>query len=143
VVNIDEYKANIRDFIKRQGFSCIYLISCDKGIPTKIGVASDICARLTSIQTGNWVKLGLKYIIWLPGKAASDRVEAELHRRYSEYKICGEWFDLDCTSLEGEIEIVARLLYPSLILVTHSEMIKYAMKKIDNRVDRILARMGL
>lgn len=143
MINIDDYKTNIRDFIKRRGFSCLYLISCSDGMPTKIGIASDIYTRLNALQVGNWVKLELQYILWLPGRAASELVEKELHRKYEDYSIGGEWFNLHYSNIYYEIDTIARVLYPSVTLATHSDMIEHARKKIDGKYDRVLARFGL
>src|ERR1700730_9171349 len=142
MINVDD-KANIRDFIKRKGFSCVYLISCEKGTPTKIGIANDMCQRLAGLQVGNWIKLEVTYIMWCPGRPVSERVESELHRRYESYNIGGEWFNLHYSNIHSEIDNVARILFPSIILTTHCEMIEYARKQIAGRYDRILSRFGL
>lgn len=143
MIDIGEYHANIIDVIKRRGFSCVYLISrSTAGTPTKIGIACDIYHRLLSLQVSTWERIDVQYILWFPGRAASQRIETELHKKYERHKIIGEWFDIHYSKVIDDVEPLARSLYPSIILSSHSEMIEYARKKIDGKYDEALARFG-
>lgn len=94
------------------------------------------------MQIGNWVKLEVKYLLWTPGRAAADRIEKELHSKYAEYNLGGEWFDLSWDEIESQVDITARVLYPLMTLSTHSEMLEYSRRMVDARDERILARLG-
>lgn len=143
MINIHDYSAKIRDYIKRKGFSCVYLVSCDGGRPTKIGIASDIYYRLNGLQVGNWIKLDLQYILWTQGSPVSTRVEAELHKNYGKYTIGCGWFDCHYTDIQCDVERVAKIFYPSLVPISHDGMIERARKSIDGRYDRELTKFGL
>lgn len=63
----------------------IYFIMC--GDLVKIGTASDVRARLSSMQTGNPAQMSLL------GEILGGRdVESDLHRRFGALRVRGEWF---------------------------------------------------
>lgn len=53
--------------------------------PVKIGKAEDVERRITQIQTGHYTRL--RVLLVLDGDH-----ERELHERFSEYRLVGEWF---------------------------------------------------
>ena len=76
----------------------IYLIqSLDNGF-YKIGIAKNPKKRIKQLQTGN--PETLKLIKTFESEYASI-IEKTLHRRFSVYKLSGEWFNLD-SSFESE-----------------------------------------
>jgi len=63
--------------------------------PFKIGVSKSnkgVAKRLSTLNTGNWVQLGIEYIS--PQIPEPYDVELYLHKNYSKRKIKGEWFEL-------------------------------------------------
>lgn len=71
-------------------YEMIYFIQAgDKG-PIKIGISSDsvVKKRLSALQTAHYLELAL--IGHVPG---SRRGEARLHRRFSDLRLRGEWFE--------------------------------------------------
>lgn len=70
----------------------VYVVGC-AGHPIKIGMAVDPLGRLKSLQTGFPHRLRIYAQIFAGSDAA--RVEQECHRRLSEYRLNGEWFDYD------------------------------------------------
>ena len=71
----------------------IYFISDEKG-SIKIGVASDIEKRLSSLQTGNPNPLKVKRLIRIKG-VNDYEAERALHDHFKEYQLTGEWFKED------------------------------------------------
>lgn len=68
----------------RAGF--VYFIQAASG-PIKIGRAADARVRLAEIQTGSHEELVL--LATVPGGRV---VERQLHQRFAEHRIRGEWF---------------------------------------------------
>lgn len=65
----------------------LYAIQRGEGGPIKLGVAKDPDSRKKTLQTGSPEKLiGLAAWKALPGD------ERELHKRFAEHRISGEWF---------------------------------------------------
>ena len=64
----------------------VYVIRA--GGPIKVGVAKDVAARLSTLQTGNPYRFELLYVI--PG---GQDLEWQLHRRIESDRMEGEWFD--------------------------------------------------
>ena len=58
----------------------------------KIGIANDVAARISQLQTGNPNKIEL---VVCYGFVNAAPVEAVLHQRFSKRKRLGEWFELD------------------------------------------------
>lgn len=67
----------------------VYLIQ--SGEFTKIGIAQDVRARMSNLQTGHPRPLELLGAVEVANCA---KAEAELHGMFSAQRITGEWFDL-------------------------------------------------
>lgn len=65
---------------------CVYFIQAGLG-PIKIGYTTDIKRRLPSLQTSTSKKL--RVLATIAGRVGLER---ELHRRFHEHRISGEWF---------------------------------------------------
>ncbi len=69
--------------------SVVYFITAHKSRKVKIGYARNLKSRMATLQTGNHSPL--KVLHTLPGGAG---LEAQLHGRFSDDRIQGEWFRL-------------------------------------------------
>jgi predicted small secreted protein len=69
----------------------IYLIKESENNYYKVGVSSNITQRIKQLQTGfaGTIELIEKY----PSEY-SHKIEKSLHRKYNQYNIKGEWFNL-------------------------------------------------
>lgn len=67
--------------------SVVYLVECGPGGPIKIGFTDDAYRRLSKAQSDSPYELRL--LATMPG---GPELEAELHARFGEYRIRGEWF---------------------------------------------------
>ena len=65
----------------------VYFVQAERGGPVKIGVTDDLDRRLSMLQASSAERLVVIYA--LPGDR---RTELELHKRFSEHRIRGEWF---------------------------------------------------
>jgi len=65
-----------------------YVVRLGSDGPIKIGKAIDVDARIAKLQTGCPEKLQVIKVI---GK----NIEAELHKRFADYRKHGEWFEAD------------------------------------------------
>lgn len=78
----------------------VYLISCEVGDSKryKIGYTrNSVEKRIKQLKTGNSNDLFLEKVFvskW------GSKIEAILHRKFSQYKISGEWFDLNQQQLD-------------------------------------------
>jgi len=73
----------------------LYIIECQGFY--KIGIASDIEARLAQLCTGNPFPLVVKTIYKFEN---ADPVERAIHQRYKEQRKRGEWFELSYDDLK-------------------------------------------
>jgi hypothetical protein len=80
--------------------SVYFVQSGSKGGPIKIGVATNVQARLSGLQTSSHAKLTLIGII--PG---GEDVERKMHARFRKYHINGEWF-----AFEGKLALFVERL---------------------------------
>lgn len=64
-------------------------------LPVKIGKANCVKGRLSTLQTGHYTDLEL--LLTLPG---GYEVERELHNRFADKRVRGEWFNLTSDDLE-------------------------------------------
>lgn len=63
--------------------------------PVKIGISGNVQSRLASVQTGCHRRLEVLAAFSIPDRDSARRVEAEIHRLGSHWRLEGEWFDLD------------------------------------------------
>ncbi len=68
-----------------RGVSLVYIVGTRAAV--KIGRTTDIASRMVRFQTANLERLQLLAI--MPGGA---ELEAELHKRFADARINGEWF---------------------------------------------------
>lgn len=68
--------------------SFVYVLQGDRPGPIKVGYASDVRARIATLQTGNPQELHLLHVV--PGDPA---LEWALHKRLRRHRILLEWFE--------------------------------------------------
>ena len=79
------------EWLVDSGAGKIYFIQGRDGTPIKIGKAIDPNARLLQLQTAHTEPLRLLAVI----ESGGLKLERELHRRFSQYRVHGEWFRPD------------------------------------------------
>lgn len=74
----------------------VYLVECNGAY--KIGIAKDLKARISSMQSGSPLPLTLIHSIQTP---EMEILEAKLHNHFAHKRFeLGEWFDLDTSDVE-------------------------------------------
>lgn len=86
---------------KKRGY--VYFISDNNG-NVKIGVSNEPAGRLKTLQTGNGARLNLLTCIRGGGWK-----ESQLHKRFAEDRINGEWFILS-PQIENYIKAIKKSL---------------------------------
>jgi len=66
----------------------VYFVQAIDGGPVKIGVTADVTSRLAGLQVGSPQELCILAVIPAVGRAC----EVELHDRFAESRLHGEWF---------------------------------------------------
>jgi hypothetical protein len=80
----------------------VYIIQAGDTKYYKIGITSgSIGKRLDSLQTGNHLKLNIIHTYYSNN---INKLEKELHERYSDKRSIGEWFILEDTILKNLIK---------------------------------------
>lgn len=72
----------------------VYFISDGQG-HMKVGVASDIVTRLSSMQVGNASELQVVHLIQTETLSEAYRLESKIHDALQHSRIRGEWFRFD------------------------------------------------
>jgi hypothetical protein len=65
----------------------VYFVQMGDDGPIKIGFATDVQARITTLQTSSPHELVLRKVV--PGTVAKER---EFHQRFAQTRLKGEWF---------------------------------------------------
>ncbi len=78
----------------------IYFILNEDSQAIKIGLAKDVEKRIETLQTSNPVKLELIKSIQVKSKKEAQGLEKQLHEKFSELRIIGEWFSAKTELLE-------------------------------------------
>lgn len=75
--------------------------------PVKVGITSNLNARLSSLQTGNYNRIAYMRTFRLPSRALALEIEKAFHDRYADLGMCGEWFGFCAKeALNGLCDIV-------------------------------------
>jgi len=99
-----------QEFVKKQGFHSLYLVTTDDGSPVKVGIAADPMERFAALQTANFVSLRMHRFWWMPGRKITVRIESAFKDHFQAHNIRGEWFDLSLSMAEAFIEASIRSL---------------------------------
>lgn len=86
--------------ISREQKEFVYFIKATNNL-IKIGVTKNVESRLKSLQTGSPGKLEL---IGSIETAKAYELESELHEKYRELRVSGEWFNIGLSEVSKEIE---------------------------------------
>jgi len=89
------------------GRDVLYVIGQPGTSIVKIGVTRNVSSRLKSLQTGSPVPLAVLW--WHPG---SYDLEENLHAKFSEYRLAGEWFDFGVEEPDVLTELAVQRLRP-------------------------------
>ena len=84
-------KNNSNPRLETSGGFYVYMIQKGYG-SIKIGVAQNPELRLKTLQTGNHGELFLIAKFPCTGRAEAYLLEADLHKRFSNFRLKGEWF---------------------------------------------------
>jgi hypothetical protein len=86
--------------------SYVYAILDSKNNCLKIGKANDVTLRMVDIQIGNPTELKLIATIPCFSENHAFAVESELHRKYSNLYVRGEWFKYDDSILKEFVSFI-------------------------------------
>lgn len=75
--------------------SNLYVVADEEKSVLKIGVANNINERIKKLRTGNHLNLEVIFEFNKLG-----HLEKEIHRRFSEFRLTGEWFKYDETIIK-------------------------------------------
>lgn len=84
---------------------CVYVIQSQSGA-VKIGIATDVSARLSELQTGNHETLTAVYRLEVENRQKALALESLLHQRYANTSMRGEWFRVNAEQLIADMRFV-------------------------------------
>lgn len=91
-------------------FGYIYIIGGSSSVPPyKIGYSCDPKRRLKDLQVASPVELKCYYVAHLRQK--TKKSEKKIHKELKDYKVRGEWFDIDINHIVN----IIRIMYPDCI----------------------------
>jgi len=106
---------SLRDWIPLQRKNTngyVYLIHCKETTFYKIGISKNYYgARLQVLQTGCPFELEMIYVIHSNDHC---NLEKELHDKFEDKRVRGEWFDLDEASLDTAIKYLEDTHQPQM-----------------------------
>lgn len=76
----------------------LYILQCD--VFFKVGIAKDVNARVSSMQSGNPKKITIKRVY---STKLARKAERKAHEKLSNYKVSGEWFKCDLELVEESV----------------------------------------
>lgn len=137
-IDISQYTPKKRRFLRERGRCCVYVVGPVRGMPSKIGIAMDIVARMSSIQSGNWTDMVVHSLVWTPGKLVALRVEERVHeilKRAGKW-VTREWFNVPPEWAQKAIDCVVREDFPAeMRFSTHEQMLAYLQRQSIDRRD--------
>jgi hypothetical protein len=122
------------------GKAAIYAIGPERGRPLKIGMATNIFHRFTTLQISHWERLWIHYVVWTQGKLVAGRIEKECHKILIQNRIRGEWFDIPAQLACDTMHVAADRL--KLNLTPHKRLcqqIEHEKKREESVWDDLLS----
>ena len=124
-------------------YHAVYVITAH-GSPCKIGIASDLERRLSTLQVSSPDKLSAAFAIWFQTMGSARRIERAAHVRLKEKRLRGEWF---AVGPDEAIDAIANCIADAkLPYVAHADLIEHrrlvfearhrAIKENDARLSR-------
>jgi len=80
----------------------IYVIKNPENDRVKIGVSNNVEKRLKTLETGAGTKLDLVYQSIICSNAFD--IENTVHKHFQEYRVFGEWFEIDVNKVINYLE---------------------------------------
>lgn len=106
----------------------LYVMKCDRF--HKVGIASNVQKRLTSIQAVNPLPVKVRHTRLFSSRLYALMTEAQAHKALAAYHLHGEWFTADF----DHIKRILRLIYP----VMAANERRYAAEKAEyDRQERL------
>lgn len=92
--------------------------------PVKVGVTSNLKSRLSTIQTAAPAKIELAFDFGIPDRAYAEKLERELHKVLANWRVHGEWFDIN--PLHALLQITQHLDKHLAASITSDEILAHA-----------------
>lgn len=92
------------DYEKKDKSQSVYLIICDECV--KIGVSTQ--TKIRTRHLGTKIPFAVKRVLFFNVENMY-KVEKELHKKYEEKRMNGEWFDLSPSDIEETVEHLKRI----------------------------------
>ena len=99
------FKANVIESVLPQDNrdrQYIYVIKNPENDRVKIGVSNNVEKRLKTLETGAGTKLDLVYQSIICSNAFD--IENTVHKHFQEYRVFGEWFEIDVNKVINYLE---------------------------------------
>ena len=124
------------NFIDGQGFHCLYLAAAEDDGSMKIGAATDVMNRLSTLRSATAAPLRLHRHWWLAGRPISERIKKSFHEAFGAQRIEGDWFEVPLPEAEAFIEHTIHQI--GTWSATEAEMIAEMQRREHQRIERFL-----
>lgn len=103
---IDAYRASRKPSPERVVY--VYVVGLrGASTPIKVGVASNVEIRLSTLQVGNHLELELKYAHECSGQAVAEKLERRIHQLLQKQHLRGEWFTVEASAVAAALQELA------------------------------------
>jgi hypothetical protein len=123
-------------FIDGQGFHCLYLAAAEGDGSMKIGAATDVMNRLSTLRAATAAPLRLHRHWWLAGRPISERIKKSFHEAFGPQRIEGDWFEVPLPEAEAFIDRMINQI--GTWSATEAEMIAEMQRREGQRIERFL-----
>ena len=123
-------------FIGGQGFHCLYLAAAEDDGSMKIGAATDVMNRLSTLRSATAAPLRLHRHWWLAGKPVSERIKKSFHEAFGPQRTEGDWFEAPLPEAEAFIGRMIKQI--GTWSATEAEMIAEMQRREGQRIERFL-----
>lgn len=110
----------------------LYVISQAQSDFCKVGITSDVPARIRQLQTGNPEKIIILRVIVCKDEEQAKALEKAFHERYADFKAQGEWFAVNGIRVLSDINFALELA-----LVMNSDAFEIHDFPIDGQLDHM------
>ena len=123
-------------FIDGQGFHCLYLAAAEDDGSMKIGAATDVMNRLSTLRSATAAPLRLHRHWWLAGRPVSERIKKSFHEEFGAQRVEGDWFEVPLPEAEAFIDRMINRI--GTWSATEAEMVAEMQRREQQRMERFM-----
>jgi hypothetical protein len=133
VIDLTEYTLARRQYLRRTGAYCVYIVCPDQLKPCRVDITIDPSEAHRLLQRACWFHLHVPFLLWTPVRIFAQRIASMCQAEFEISRLDGDWFDAMADDIAIAIDTKAKLLFPTVSCVNHNTMMRLLKSQVPER----------